>query len=115
MDTKDLQRYKQLLLANRDELLASGCAPFPSVVSARAPQGDYIDQANAEIEASVNIRMQQNNSRLLRAIDDALLRMSQGKFGTCEVCKSQISRARLEAVPWTRLCKECKEQDQSAA
>jgi RNA polymerase-binding transcription factor DksA len=27
------------------------------------------------------------------------------------VCKQPISRARLEAVTWTRLCRECKERE----
>jgi RNA polymerase-binding transcription factor DksA len=33
----------------------------------------------------------------------------------CEVCKQPISKARLEAVPWTHLCCECKERERSAA
>ena len=31
--------------------------------------------------------------------------------GACTVCKQPISKARLEAVPWTHLCRECKEQE----
>jgi hypothetical protein len=33
-----------------------------------------------------------------------------GIFGVCEACKRPISKARLEAVPWTRLCTTCKQQ-----
>jgi hypothetical protein len=51
----------------------------------------------------------------LRAIEDALARISHDRFGVCETCGSRISRARLEAVPWTRLCRDCKEREQSAA
>jgi hypothetical protein len=33
-----------------------------------------------------------------------------GCFGTCEDCQNPISRARLEAVPWARLCRDCKDR-----
>ncbi len=31
----------------------------------------------------------------------------------CEVCTQPISKARLEAVPWARLCRDCKEHQQA--
>ena len=74
--------------------------------------GDLADQANADTEAGLYIRLHQTDVRLLRAIKEALARISQGKFGICEVCRRAISKARLEAVPWTRLCKDCKEHQQ---
>jgi RNA polymerase-binding transcription factor DksA len=45
----------------------------------------------------------------MRAIEDALARINRGLFGVCEVGKLPISKARLEAVPWTRVCRDCKE------
>jgi RNA polymerase-binding transcription factor DksA len=51
--------------------------------------------------------------RLIRAIQDALTRIRHGTFGTCEACRKPISRARLEAVPWTRHCRDCKEHEHS--
>jgi DksA/TraR C4-type zinc finger protein len=53
------------------------------------------------------------DGRLLRAIEEALIRIRRGTFGVCEACKSPISDARLEAVPWTHLCRECKESEQT--
>jgi DnaK suppressor protein len=49
------------------------------------------------------------------AIEDALARITRDRFGVCETCGSPISKARLEAVPWTRLSRDCKELEQSAA
>jgi len=45
-------------------------------------------------------------SPLRRDQEEALGRIRQGTFGVCQVCKQPISKARLEAVPWTRLCRE---------
>jgi DnaK suppressor protein len=53
-------------------------------------------------------------SPLRRDQEEALGRIRQGTFGVCQVCKQPISKARLEAVPWTRLCVS-KEGERSAA
>jgi DnaK suppressor protein len=113
MEAAELLRYKKRLLEKQQELL------FPDT-DARVPragdsEGDLMDQANADAEAELQIRLHQSDSHLLRAIDDALGRMRQGTYGVCEVCKQPIPKVRLEAVPWTRHCRECKEQEHPAA
>jgi RNA polymerase-binding protein DksA len=80
------------------------------VPAAGGLQGDVFDQANADAEAELQIRLHRTDGRLLRAIQEALARIRQGTYGVCVVCKQPISKARLEAVPWTCLCRECKER-----
>jgi len=111
----DLQRYKRLLIARLDELSSKRTAAASLAPGAGDLQGDVIDQANADAEADLHIRLHQSDSHLLRAIEDALARITHDRFGVCETCGSPISKARLEAVPWTRLCRDCKEREQSAA
>ena len=103
------QRYKRLLLAKRDELTATGEAGTP-VPPADEPEGDLMERASADAEAELQIRLHATDGRLLKAIEDALARIRVGTFGVCETCKRPISKARLEAVPWTHLCTKCKEQ-----
>jgi DnaK suppressor protein len=109
VNARDLQRYKRLLLAKLDEVSATRSGET-LVPGAGGWQGDLVDQANADFEAELRIRLHQADGRLLRAIEEALVRIRQGTFGVCEGCKQPISKARLEAVPWTRLCRECKER-----
>jgi len=113
VDTRDVQRYKRLLLAKLDELSAAHADA--TTLGAGGPMGDLADQANADAEADLHIRLHRSDAHLLRAIEDALTRIARDRFGVCEVCSSPISKARLEAVPWTRLCRDCKEREQSAA
>jgi RNA polymerase-binding transcription factor len=115
VNTRDLGRYKRLLLAKLDELSDTRADLASPLVAAGASQGDLIDQANARAEAELHVRLHQSDVRLLRAIEEALSRLRAGTFGVCETCKSPISKARLEAVPWTRVCRDCKEREQSAA
>jgi DnaK suppressor protein len=52
--------------------------------------------------------------RLLMEVNDALRRMYNGVYGVCEMCDKPIARARLEAMPYTRMCVSCKEKDEKA-
>ncbi len=69
--------------------------------------------AACETDMATQIRFQQTDSKLLRAIEDALTRIRHEKFGLCEECGQPICKARLEAVPWTRSCRDCKERQDS--
>jgi RNA polymerase-binding transcription factor len=41
--------------------------------------------------------------------------MRRGTYGVCEMCQQPIPKVRLEAVPWARHCRDCKEQEHPAA
>jgi len=112
MNQSELLHYKNLLLAKRQELSASKnvVAWIPAAGEAR---GDPVDMAAREISESVRMRLRQGDSKLLRAIEDALTRIRQERFGICEECGLPISKARLEVVPWARHCKGCKERQDS--
>jgi DnaK suppressor protein len=46
---------------------------------------------------------------LLRAVEEALRRIQDGAFGTCQECREPISEKRLDAVPWAKFCRRCEE------
>ncbi len=110
MGPADLRRYKRLLLEKQREVSSAKPDAQAWVPAAGGWEGDLIDQANADAEAELQIRLHQTDGRLLRAIEEALARMRRGTYGVCDACQQPISKARLEAVPWTHLCRECKEQ-----
>ncbi len=110
VDAQDVDRYKRLLLAKRDELSAARGGAEAPVPGAGGWHGDPVDQANSDTEAELHLRVHQSDAHLLRAIEEAFARIRRGAFGVCESCQQPISHARLEAVPWTRLCRECKER-----
>ncbi len=111
MRSADLQRYKRLLLEKQRELSSFQAEANGLVPAAGGWEGDLIDQANADAEAELQIRLYQTDGRLLRAIEEALAQVRQGTYGVCMSCKQPISKARLEAVPWTCHCRDCKERE----
>jgi RNA polymerase-binding transcription factor len=56
-----------------------------------------------------------SEGRREREIVEALQRIYDGTYGTCENCGNPIARARLEAVPYVRLCVSCKQKEEQAS
>jgi len=86
MDKRELDRYKRALLKKQGELAVGNAGSL--VPAAGGWEGDPVDQANADAEADLQIRLHQSNGRLLRAVDGALSRIKHGTFGVCESCQS---------------------------
>lgn len=75
---------------------------------------DPTDQASAETDLSFDIRIKTRELKLIHKIEETLLRLRDGDFGSCGSCGSDISIKRLQARPITTLCIDCKtEQEQS--
>jgi DnaK suppressor protein len=53
--------------------------------------------------------------RAIYDVDEALRRLYNGVYGTCESCGQPIARERLEVVPHARLCVRCKEREEKGA
>lgn len=103
----DLKKYKDILEKKKEELLASAPARTPTSEPG-SKSGDWIDQSSQENDLHVRLALKQTDHKLLRAIDEAIHRIEQGTYGECMECENAIAPARLEAVPWTRVCIDCK-------
>ena len=114
MNKSDLLRCKNLLLSKRQEL-STGRSLVDSIPTAGEVRGDPVDMAASKTDAATQIRLHQTDGKLLRAIEDALTRIRHEAFGICAECGQPISKARLEAVPWTRWCRDCKERQDSGS
>ena len=66
------------------------------------------DTATVTYDREMDYSLEENSEEILRDIDDALQRINDGTYGICENRGEQIAAERLEAIPWTRLCIDCK-------
>jgi DnaK suppressor protein len=115
LDAETLAAFKETLLHKRAEILAAstGTRPLPASADVNSRQGDLADQASGNNEVHIQLKLKQTDAKILQAIEEALVRMEKGTFGICRDCGEPISRARLEAIPWTRVCISCKQKQNS--
>jgi RNA polymerase-binding transcription factor DksA len=91
--------------------LATMTAELAAVAAAAA--GSNLDDEHDPEGATVAFEREQlagmraHAREQLREIDAALDRLRIGGYGRCEVCRRAIGRARLEALPATRVCVHC--------
>lgn len=104
--------YKEALLRKRGEILAGGggVKPLQTTMENNSRQGDLADQASGNNEVHIQLKLKQTDAKILQAIEEALWRMEQGTYGVCRDCGEDIAPARLNAIPWTRVCITCKEK-----
>jgi RNA polymerase-binding protein DksA len=104
------EQLKAALERQREELTAE-------IESLEVYDGDRIigykthqaDVATHAFDQAANLAMRNNAAAMLREVEDALSRLAKGTYGRCENCGVQIDIARLEAIPYTRLCMDCAE------
>ncbi|HLJ94943.1 MAG TPA: TraR/DksA family transcriptional regulator [Gemmataceae bacterium] len=73
------------------------------------------DLASDNFEQEVSIRLLETEEQILEEIAEALERVDNGTFGRCQECSREISKERLSAIPYTRLCIDCANQAQRRA
>ena len=112
MNKREAKKYQKLLLAERAHL-SEGIRRIEQDTlheSASENSGDLSSFAesgtdNFERETALNIAS--GESQWLRDVTDALQRIEEGNYGTCEGCSGKIGIKRLEAFPSARYCIEC--------
>jgi DnaK suppressor protein len=92
-------------------LLASLTRDFTGIVEASADSNadDEHDPEGSTIafeRSQVSTLIEQARGRLAE-IEAAVVRVEDGRYGTCETCGARISDGRLEARPVARTCIAC--------
>lgn len=113
-DSRD--RLRELLERERERLLRrlarteGEAEEFRQRVSERDPCA-YLSPATAREDAEQMARLQLGGGAAaeLREVEAAIQRLQEEpeRFGWCDLCGGEIPLARLEVIPWTRLCAGC--------
>ena len=72
------------------------------------------DLGTDNFEQELTLGIEENEQDEIREINEALRRIKDGKFGLCESCSKPITKIRLRAVPYARLCIGCKKKEEPA-
>jgi RNA polymerase-binding protein DksA len=105
----DLQRYRSMLLTKRAELLGDVEALESDV---RNNSGDHFspehmaDTGSNNYEQEFTLGLVESEQKMLREIDEALLRLRSRTYGVCAETGKPIGKARLDAKSWAKYCIE---------
>src|ERR1700677_800619 len=76
---------------------------------------DTYDLASEERDREINFILSDRERVKLKQIDDALERLDDGTYGVCESCGLEIAEERLEAMPFSRLDRDCQQDEEREA
>lgn len=71
---------------------------------------DAVDKAETSYTKEFLLSLSDADREQLVQIDEALRRLEHDEFGLCQQCGKEISRKRLEAIPWAQYCISCQEK-----
>lgn len=71
---------------------------------------DISDEASCNEQNEVTSQLAGFESLRLNEIDEALARIRNGNYGTCEDCEGKIAVARLDALPHVTRCLKCQSE-----
>ena len=103
------QEMKTRLLNERAELIArmnGDNAKFKT--EAATGRGDSVDLASDEGAFKKMEALNAMDAKRLTAIENALKRISENRYGVCLKCGKKIPEDRLRAMPSAVLCIDCK-------
>lgn len=121
MNKKKLEEYREKLIELRETHLKEKKAMEESYLynSQREASGDLsaysihmADIAADSYEREKNAGLANNINNILYEIDEALYRIEKGEYGLCEVCHNKINDERLQAMPYARMCIDCKRMEE---
>lgn len=108
MDQKDLEYFRNLLTNMLEEAQKKGDTTLEELSGTSEFLADPADRATAESDRAFTLRIRDRERRLIKKVKEALQRIDDGTYGICEECGEEISLSRLKARPVTRLCINCK-------
>jgi DnaK suppressor protein len=116
LSKEDGTKFKKLLLDLRDHLIdgVNFLATDNLKRSHRDASGELsgyslhmADAGTDNFDREFALSLVSNEQEALYEIEEALKRLDQNTYGICGNCEKPILKARLEAVPFARLCVNC--------
>jgi len=123
----ELKHFRDIILLERKAIFESAKANMDALVDKESGEykGDNLtysshmaEQGTDEMEREKNYLFVQRDEKYLGYLQDALMRIDQGTYGICVDCRDEpknlcktcplIIKERLELVPITQHCIECK-------
>lgn len=113
MNKAEREKYKKKLMESKEEITARLSEAYSE--SKEVETGiaqDLVDKAESSYTKEFLLSLSDAERKKLLLIDAALNRIDKDEYGICQRCQKNISKKRLNAVPWAPHCIECQEKEE---
>ncbi len=114
----ELRDFKGLLIARKRQLAGDVNQMKDEALKKGSDAGDLsslpmhiADQGTDSFEQEMTLELVENESGEMQQIEEAMARIREGRFGVCEGCNKPMLKSRLKAIPYAKLCVECKRKE----
>jgi DnaK suppressor protein len=88
--------------------ISDGCTSQPPEVR------DAVERSDDNFYEDMELALLQLRWDVLIRVDEALLRLDAGEYGSCSECAGEIAQRRLRALPFAVRCQACEERREQA-
>lgn len=111
--TKKLDTVDKIKMHLIDRLRAIDAHMQTGILEFKENVGDAGDIAFGVTESTMASKLADHGSKEAAQIQQALQRLSEGRYGICEECDNKIPPGRLEVLPYCTLCISCQKLEEN--
>lgn len=113
----ELKHFQAIIVQMREGFLQDLAALTESAQSpswsegidhSQVAEASFVERSFGAAAHEQNTAMISRQTKILRALDEALKRIERGEYGRCAICGVLIDKERLQIVPHTQQCMACK-------
>jgi RNA polymerase-binding protein DksA len=121
MKKSEMGEYKQILLSLRARLRGDVTQLADEALkrNRQDASGDLstmpihmADIGSDTFEQDFTLTLMESEEKTLQKIEQALIRIDDGTYGTCENCGEAIPKARLQVIPFALQCVACARKEE---
>lgn len=120
LSAEQLKYYEEIILKElRESVAYIENINKDQSIGARESSGDLssysyhqADQGSDTNLMEQTVMMMEGTRDKIRLLNDAMRRIADGTYGTCEICGDYIQPSRLEIIPYATYCISCKEKSE---
>ena len=114
---EELKEFEEMIKKEKERLLTKldRLSQAAMETMSKESSGDHsgyslhmADQGTDSQEREKSYLFASRERKYMEKLDEALDRIKAGTYGMCQDCGCKIDKERLEAVPVTKLCYDCK-------
>lgn len=112
MNEQQREHFRKILNAWKGELSQDIDRTVHTMQDEVTMFADPNDRASQESDMTLELRNRDRERKLIKKIEETLVKLGGDEYGYCESCGVEIGLKRLEARPTATLCIDCKTLDE---